>query len=1090
MTRPDLARLARALAIFGCAASLAMAVHAAAAPTPPRQELELARPQPLSPAAAQAVAKLGLPSLPHTVTPDAPLLPDYYDLALARTDLRVPAEWRSLRLQRTSRAHDPAIIVLPVQTQAYAFAPTFRALMGAWLDHDLEVSGVDASRQTDIVDISGPFVRRLPDDTIAAFGREHPGSKLLTLTIGHDLQMHAFVTLALRDGARETIAHRRADFPASELAALDKLSGQLPAMLGELGIVVKPPRSTSTHPATSCPDIAWKLEDLAVNASPETRACHALVVGMLLPDFASFSGRLSQPNTPDRLAWLSTAWVEATARRAEVPAMASVATLAAIQLRLGDLDLTPAALANDHDAVVRTLARMLWAHRSTEGSPHASGEQEAERYAGTAAAGLPAFVRAAIAERVRFPEAFTPVDLCTLEMSVPALRVPADCSTEDAPGDRQSKPASRVQGAILADWRLAQTYKSIHQEGQVYGRRDELQALVRALPPRIATHPLIRVIRYASEDLRTAPDHDALIANVRRGVSDYALGVATLQREDWTQRENDLAKLDVGNASVLDDPVARKVRDDYARLKTVEAYDAFGPLLVLFLGEPETEGSILVPGSFADATQAISAAHVLSKAAHPPGPVSFAQGVPAPAAPTVPAGRVTPPIVGAGSVPPPPTGQSDWVEQTLQRNPEDMQARVVLALRLLKKGHPVSEARRLVDAQPARERPEERVGNSHTWSQPANAFFHAGEIDAAAAYYRKVEAMDTGSESEMLSTVRLAEIDGDLVRELAASKRRYARYPGPESARDLAGFLLLNREPEKAWPVLLPQLATGGREGPWLATIALQRQRGTTLAQASEWLSRNQLDGAQIAGVAAAGPYLQALATIDRLPSPEDITRLAALPSAPRAGGYAGLARSLRMVLLDAPDAEAIGEAETSRSTGRDAELAEPFLQMALGLQGRHHGQPEWPDPRGFNPLDGDFTMLLQSSFALALDGRRDDALARLRAARYAIADTSGDWHPSIDFRSYEVMLTTVLMARRTGDAAYREEGLRMARSFQREMAFQAWPFAAEALLGPPGEARDIAACRAYQLDPASMFLGLSGLHPDPKSLVCRKAAW
>jgi hypothetical protein len=82
-------------------------------------------------------------------------------------------------------------------------------------------------------------------------------------------------------------------------------------------------------------------------------------------------------------------------------------------------------------------------------------------------------------------------------------------------------------------------------------------------------------------------------------------------------------------------------------------------------------------------------------------------------------------------------------------------------------------------------------------------------------------------------------------------------------------------------------------------------------------------------------------------------------------------------------------------------------------------------------------------------------------------------------------------MSRKTGEPAYAAQGLAVAEAYQHFEAWVAWPYAAEALLGKDAKAREIAACRAQKLDADSMFLHESGLHPDPKSAVCRKAtAW
>lgn len=131
------------------------------------------------------------PQAPHQLAPDALIQPDYFTLALAHTSVADDPQWRELHLRLPPGRPAPAFAVLPVQTQGYGFSPTFRALLGARLDQELQRRHVDASRQTDIVDWRGPFARRLDDATLSAFASEHPKSVPLALYVGHDGAGHA-----------------------------------------------------------------------------------------------------------------------------------------------------------------------------------------------------------------------------------------------------------------------------------------------------------------------------------------------------------------------------------------------------------------------------------------------------------------------------------------------------------------------------------------------------------------------------------------------------------------------------------------------------------------------------------------------------------------------------------------------------------------------------------------------------------------------------------------------------------------------------------------------------------------------------------
>jgi hypothetical protein len=146
--------------------------------------------------------------------------------------------------------------------------------------------------------------------------------------------------------------------------------------------------------------------------------------------------------------------------------------------------------------------------------------------------------------------------------------------------------------------------------------------------------------------------------------------------------------------------------------------------------------------------------------------------------------------------------------------------------------------------------------------------------------------------------------------------------------------------------------------------------------------------------------------------------------------------------------------------------------------------------------VESGFAGTLSKAMVLAADGRRDDALRLLTAARYELGRTGlygtpYALHDPLRTSAYDFVLATWLMSRKTGEPAYAMQGLAIARAYQHIDAWMAWPYAAEALLGKDRPARVIAACRAQKLDAASMLLHESGLHPDPNSATCRKAtAW
>ena len=147
-------------------------------------------------------------------------------------------------------------------------------------------------------------------------------------------------------------------------------------------------------------------------------------------------------------------------------------------------------------------------------------------------------------------------------------------------------------------------------------------------------------------------------------------------------------------------------------------------------------------------------------------------------------------------------------------------------------------------------------------------------------------------------------------------------------------------------------------------------------------------------------------------------------------------------------------------------------------------------------PLESGLGGVLSKAMVLAADGRRDESLRFLTAARYelgrhALYGSRYALRDPLRTAPYDFVLATWLMTRQTGEPAYAVQGLAVAQAYQHVDAYMAWPYAAEALLSKDAKGREIAACRAQKLDAGSMFLQASGLHPDPGGVVCRKAtAW
>ena len=1018
------------------------------------------------------------PRSPHLVTPDAPVQPDYVALALSNTSLTDDPAWRPLHLRAAGRPGDPAIIVLPVQTQAYGFSPKFRALLGARLDQELQRRHLDASRQTDIVDWRGPFVRRSDDATLAAFGAAHAGAVLLALTLGHDADGHALVSLSRTDAGKTRIAHQRVDIPQDLVPMLDAFTAALPPLLGELGMgdrTPAPPLPAGT-PA-GCQKQDWALADLPPTATPRTTACHALLMGTLMPDFMASLVRYPEPNMPDRLAWLARAWVESTALAARAPAFKSAARLAAFQLGLDRSDKSVADLVADRDVVVQPLARVASASERSKTNPQVSRAASVDADARKAARGLPPLAATLVLEQARFGQAFHTVDLCAIEQAVPQLKATSGCATAPRP-----RPVSQAETQLLEEWRLAAVWADLYNEGHMRGDARSLAAVESAIPSSMATHPLLREMRFLVNDTeRPVIGASAQLEQARSRLQDYAQAVATLQRNDFVTVVSSEDKLPSSIPELTDPRIARTL-DDLRRLTDLLNVDFFGELDFRPAIDPKRPVAWLAKGNYGEAMQSIA----LPVALPPRGAIAAiraASGAPMPRAPAsagVDLDRYPERLPG-----------KDALDKQVAADPYDMNARVALALIALEHGASVAEARRVIDARPTRKRVDDAIGETTALAAPGYALFFAGELAAARPYFERAAKIGVGSNDDLMSRIRVAQIDGNVHRAFEVDRQMAERYTDEWATSNQAGYLFMAGHANEAWALNLPPLQTTRQMVLWRTALAGHRAAGTPLGAQAEWLGRNQLQDVIMGSGRIAPRWLNYSATLDRLPLPPDAATLRGTSPIDSPASWTRGMPILRAAIEDHPLPPPLNAQHEMDVTLDAYNRLLPFYALVT-----------WSATKGADPslqrireapLEAGFEPVLAKAAVLAADGKRDEALRFLTAARYELGRT-GTSHPfRDDFRTapYEFVLTAWLMTRKTGEPAYAQQGLAIATAYQRVTEYMAWPYAAEALLGHDPKARETAACRAARLDPGSMFLHESGLHPNPEGAACRKAtAW
>jgi len=1021
--------------------------------------------------------------LPHQLHPNDWPQPDYFSEALKLTRFLPGERFKALKL---AAGLDPDWLVLPVQLQVFGWTPAFAAIIGARLDHELARRGLNANRQTDLFDADGPYLRRFEATQIDDFAAAHPRAQVLALYLGRDATGKDFVTLTLRRGSQLMRAHRSVKERPEPSAALEAMGSELPGMLAELGLAGE--STAPTEPAHRCDASDWTLDDLNPRSDLGVRACRALITGVLLPEFG-WPTAYPRPRTPAKLAWLAEAYVESDAL---MPVTATaVRSIAWSQLELGKAGETLHGAIDVDDAVARPLARLLWARERTLRMPVKSRDDSADAYAAAAAAALPAFAQAVFIERAGFEGQFRRVEICALERQLPALRVPPECAGWPAPSPRRTRLATRAERELLDEWRLTRSYKDIDIEGRSRGDLKALQAVLDALPPRIAAHPFIRQERFASESFGAATGtYESLVKRAQVAVTDFVQATADLQRWNIMLPSNAVTYGPWTNNAVLRaEPPIKAVATDEQRMMAVLELDGF---IMRGVAPQQMAESVhlnfLRPGSiFLPQTPIAMASAPFT------GPPSLIERPATEAASGV---RVPPRIqlplfmaqVPGGSQLP-----TAALEQALAADLADMDSRTELALARMKAGQSLAQARALIDGHSINRQSDAAIEESHAWAYPAHAFFFAAELDAARQYYQRVKGIGTGSESDLHSRVRLRLIAGDIPGALQATRARLERYESDFARRDLAGLEFLSGYGDRAWSALQSRLPQSAILELWVGAQVGQRIQGMTARQVRDWIGQSGYGHATVAGLDIGNAYLHRFVVDDRLPSDDDVALMEELDrqsttSGPLLEASARLKRLAFEEHVDDASLQSVRELIARADWSHRSPLKPLYAWVAWRASG---GKDEALGILRTATIDGDFDSMLAKALLLGLENDPSQAMIYLRAARIELAElSSGRLHEEVRSAPYTVALANYLLYRSTQDRVYRDEALKMARAYQRVFTFLAWPYALEALLSSDGPARSVAACRAQYLDRDSLFLKLSGLNPEVGRAACRKSLW
>lgn len=1056
------------------AAGLAMTCFLAAAQTSPPPGVVAPLPLPRSPEELKAMMQRRLPPMPHEAEPQRWPQPDYFAEALALTGRRPDARARTLRV-----AGSAPLAALPVQTQAFGFSAAFRALLGAELDLQLEERGLEATAQTEAFDAWGPFVRRFDEPALTALASASPARRLVLLYAGHDGVDRLFLTLVVRDAAGQKSAHESLALPADPAAALTAAGGALQRLLPAAGLAGRPAALAAGSGA--CGAERWSVDALATPRDLRQQACQALVAGSLLPDFEP-PWRLFSVSTPARLAWLARAYVRASRAPADDAVALGVRGLAWHQLSLAAPGSLPAAPPDD--PVLSRIGRLL-ALPALRQAPVQSTREVQARQTAALVAGLPRFAAALLQYRADLADNFARLDLCDLEQQMPGLMLRGSCR-ERGPSGAPARPATAFERLAYQEWRLAVPRHELQRLGGALGRPQDAADYAAALPRDVAEHPFVqRAWRHVVAPDERATSFEQQLARALDAAERDLVTLVTVQRHDEGARRGSIsAGLVSPNLNIVNEPGMRVLSDDDLRLMSVLRFDRFEP------GAPPPDVRATGDGAyFLEPDRGlVRAAQMTAQMARLQRLAAQAPPASAPVVPYKrrPFGQPWPDSYHA------PEAELDARQKA---NPMHMPTRVGLALARLKRGAPLSEAIALLNARPPNERTDERIGESHAWAEPAHAFFFAGEPDAARGFYERVMRIGTGSQSDLYARTRVPQIAGRLDEHLGQLQVRQRRYESDYGRRDIAALQFMRGQRDAAWALLLTRLATSQVVPLWHAVLAGHRLEGADLKRLDTWFAEQRLEKAQIDHSDVDRFYVHLFTTVDRLPGDAELERLRRRKEAlnswtePRYAASAMLVRSLLSGAQHAEARDAVLKVVEDDNGERNRFLLPQFAWVAWQASQGRDGLLD--DVRAAD-LDGDFDALLAKAYVLALDGKVDESLRYLKAARFELAHLGLGSDQLLERplpAPYQWVLAAHVLHRHTGREEFRSEGLRFARAYQRVQPYWGWAYALEASWEKDPALRQAAACRARYLDAGSYFLAQAKVHVADERR-CKASLW
>lgn len=983
-------------------------------------------------------------TMPVIKQPEAWPKADKLTAALSTIGMNPDEKFRTIKVPANAITQATKYIVLPVQTQALGFAPSFRAAVGAQLDEILNLGGIAAVQQTDLADINGPFARSFDEAILQALLKQYQQQKLIMLYLGQD-KGQSFVTLVIRSQNESIKAHKTLELPTDPQQALDFIKKSLPALLKEAGVneAGEPPAASTD--SSICANNNWDFSLPVPGTDRLQQACHALAVGTLLPAYDNVKasivdyGRLMSPL---KRAWLAKAYAKADMGSSSSPTAQAIRTLALQQLGLsptGNYEITPLQLSST-DPVVSQVAKLL---SRANGQP---GEMRGMEK-------MPPLTQLLINERLNIEATSSSVKFCDIAAYYPGMPKLESCPPSKTQSKQAAAPGS-TEMVLYQDWRLASYYKNATRYVNFLGLPEQGLMLLSQSPEDIADHPYLQQVKYAAlASMKFNGSAADFLVYRQAMLKPYLQVIVNLQNYDSWLATNSLSDHYIGSGTqnIDNDKQIQEARAKEAQLIKILKADRF---LTSSVPTPQ-QAMMMAAVQTAPKTDAVK-----------PGlfPLRFHLFK---------------------------TPTEEQLLIKLAEQPGDMDARVTLAFRHLKEGKAVQDALKIINAYPKSAVINDRLKESHDWAAPAHSFFFSGDLDAAKQFYQRSLAMGTGSSSEFHAQTRLKLIDRRLGEAMQSSIQALARYNSDFTRRDLASFLFMENQADMGWQVIQPRAATAKTFQLWIAAYVAQRMEGKKLSEVNDWLKSQKYDSVQIDLQDVNDIYLHMHAVTDRVPGSDDI-KLLLEPSAPNKSKNKTFAVSAQLIKSafeqsGTKEAYEFANANLTYDANKRAQFVLPFFAWVAWQAS--DGKDANLDTVRNADLHESFDHVLAKSMIFALEGKSRESLQYLKAARYALSESG---KPEMTERpippSYQYATAAYLMFKKTGNDAYRTEALQFLRSYEMVFPFYGWVYSMQAAMEKDKKKQQTLACKARALDPQSYFLKISNV--DQSKLNCKAALW